>query len=303
MAAGALGNKDPDPKCLSGIAEVNARCNHIIHFNGLSCFTYKMQILFVCLLAPLPFSASPVIQTHELARYNPSPSRLSLFWRYNNFDFLVQSSVCCAKECGKCGGPDCGHLPGGSRNCCVGVIERSKVSCDNQGPPCVIAPEPPSPTICGNYPEPWSSTQPNVLIVGDSISMAVPSTYDCCMCCDAFKCASSVTLYTVKLTKVHYSRQYNSPGGYGANVKSLLQAKNITVQHNGGWGKGGQASNTVKGLECTNASTPGYWLNFTGQIDIIHFNLWVMQSKLLSFALLENLIFIFRPLRVLYSTR
>lgn len=37
-------------------------------------------------------------------------------------------------------------------------------------------------------------------------------------------------------------------------------------------GTGGQASNTVKGLNCTAASTQGNWLNFTGVYDVIHFN-------------------------------
>jgi hypothetical protein len=100
------------------------------------------------------------------------------------------------------------------------------------------SPAPPPATACGDYPEPLSTTQPNVLLIGDSISMAVPST----------------------------------PGGYGINARTLLAAQNVTVQHNGGWGKGGQASNTVKGLECTNISTAGNWLNFTGTFDVIHFN-------------------------------
>jgi hypothetical protein len=104
--------------------------------------------------------------------------------------------------------------------------------------------------------------RPNVLLIGDSISMPVPFT----------------------------------PGGYGVNARQLLTEAGMQVWHNGGWGsvralhfrlshsfshtnlkspcaeQGGQASNTVKGLECTNASTPGNWLNVSGKYDVIHFN-------------------------------
>jgi len=54
----------------------------------------------------------------------------------------------------------------------------------------------------------------------------------------------------------------------------MLMNKSINVWHSGGWDLGGQASNTVKGLLCTNTSTPGNWLNVTGgkQYDVVHFN-------------------------------
>lgn len=74
-----------------------------------------------------------------------------------------------------------------------------------------------------------------VLIVGDSISMAVPYT----------------------------------PGGYGINVQQLLEPLDIAVQHAGGWYAGGQCSNTVKGLLCT---APDAYLNFTGTFDVVHMN-------------------------------
>ena len=59
-----------------------------------------------------------------------------------------------------------------------------------------------------------------------------------------------------------------SPGGYGMDVHTLLTQKGINVWHNGGWGKGGQASNTVKGLLCTKPTTAGQWLNFSGTADV-----------------------------------
>jgi hypothetical protein len=97
---------------------------------------------------------------------------------------------------------------------------------------------PGSTTACGDYTQPLSTTMPNVLLIGDSISMPIGP----------------------------------SPGGYGQYAKDMLANHSIVAQHNGGWGKGGQASNTVKGLLCTNSSTQGNWLNFTGKFDLIHFN-------------------------------
>jgi len=103
---------------------------------------------------------------------------------------------------------------------------------------CAMIDATPPPTECGDYPAPLSSTQPNVLFIGDSISMSVPYT----------------------------------PGGYGVNVREGLAARNINSWHSGGLESGGQASNTLKGLWCTNPAAPGNWLNFTGTYDVIHFN-------------------------------
>lgn len=110
-------------------------------------------------------------------------------------------------------------------------------SCNNYGPPCVIHPARP-PTTCGDYPGPLLGDRPNVLMIGDSISMPVPFT----------------------------------PGGYGANARALLQKRSINSWHAGGWESGGQASNTVKGLACTNTTVAGNYLNFSGTYDVIHFN-------------------------------
>jgi hypothetical protein len=90
---------------------------------------------------------------------------------------------------------------------------------------------------CGNKTLPLSSTLPNVMVIGDSISMAVPYT----------------------------------PGGYGIEIQEALQGV-AYVQHSGGWFAGGQASNTPNQLACTNASTPGNWLEFTGTFDVITYN-------------------------------
>lgn len=152
---------------------------------------------------------------------------------------ILQGTTCCEHSCGSCGGPDCGSLPGGSAGCCTRAIEEANQSCDKTDPPCVLSP-PPVPTTCGHYPEPLTTDRPNVLLIGDSISMPVPY----------------------------------SPGGYGANARELLENRSVNVWHNGGWDAGGQASNTVKGLLCTNASTPGNWLNITEgmKYDVVHFN-------------------------------
>eukprot|EP01052_Picozoa_sp_SAG31_P008530 SAG31_NODE_433_length_15750_cov_6.132579_7_plen_270_part_00 len=101
------------------------------------------------------------------------------------------------------------------------------------------------PIDCGDPPLPLSLSARNVMLVGDSISMVTPGA---------------------------------SPGGYGRQARTLLTNKTFTngvainVFHNGGWGNGGQAASTIKGIVCTSAQTPGNWLSFNGTLDAIHFN-------------------------------
>jgi hypothetical protein len=88
---------------------------------------------------------------------------------------------------------------------------------------------------CGDATNATDPTRPNVLLLGDSISMVFL--------------------------------------GYGENASTLFKKLDVAVQHNGGWSYGGQAANTVKGLHCTDPSTPGNWLNHSGpDFDVIHFN-------------------------------
>jgi hypothetical protein len=93
---------------------------------------------------------------------------------------------------------------------------------------------------CGDYPELLSDVMPNVLMIGDSISMD--------LCGDG------------------------SYGGYGGSARHRLLERSIASWHNGGWDIGGQASNSAKGLLCTDPTTPRNWLNFTGTYDVITFN-------------------------------
>lgn len=96
-----------------------------------------------------------------------------------------------------------------------------------------------SDSACGNASSPLSPTKPNVLLLGDSISMVPPYT----------------------------------PGGYGSALHELLSAAGIESQHAGGWFGGGQCSNTVKGLLCTTSTTPNNYLNVTGgKFDLCHAN-------------------------------
>lgn len=93
---------------------------------------------------------------------------------------------------------------------------------------------------CGNATISPKAGFRNVLLIGDSISMAPPYT----------------------------------PGGYGAVARQILESRSppIYVQHAGGWYGGGQASNTVKGLYCTSAASPNNYLNVSGRFDVVHFN-------------------------------
>ena len=54
--------------------------------------------------------------------------------------------LCCARECGRCGGHGCGKLPGGSADCCAGPIQAAGKHCDEHGPPCLLTPTPVPPT-------------------------------------------------------------------------------------------------------------------------------------------------------------
>ena len=38
-------------------------------------------------------------------------------------------TVCCARECGSCGGSECGKRPGGHASCCTNAIEAAGVAC------------------------------------------------------------------------------------------------------------------------------------------------------------------------------
>jgi len=73
-------------------------------------------------------------------------------------------------------------------------------------------------TDCGDAPQPLSTTLKNVLLVGDSISMPML--------------------------------------GYGNDTRDMMDGL-AAVQHNGGWGTGGQAGPTTKALECMDKWTGG----------------------------------------------
>ena len=47
--------------------------------------------------------------------------------------------ICCHSTCGGCGGRACNRMPGGERNCCQSVIQKSGRVCGKYPPPCVKA--------------------------------------------------------------------------------------------------------------------------------------------------------------------
>ena len=50
-----------------------------------------------------------------------------------------EKTVCCAKECGSCGGVGCGSRPGGPMSCCVSEIPESEIcNTGDQYAPCTI---------------------------------------------------------------------------------------------------------------------------------------------------------------------
>jgi hypothetical protein len=52
---------------------------------------------------------------------------------------LRQGAICCARRCGKCGGPGCNEQPGGAADCCAGTIQTANLSCTDHVAPCMVA--------------------------------------------------------------------------------------------------------------------------------------------------------------------
>lgn len=52
-------------------------------------------------------------------------------------DRICNRGICCPIQCGRCGGIDCQHLPGGKENCCTNIIRKAKRFCFPNRPPCV----------------------------------------------------------------------------------------------------------------------------------------------------------------------
>ena len=50
------------------------------------------------------------------------------------------TTICCAKSCGRCGGTGCENLPGGPDSCCAGQIKKNGKSCATSDPPCNTVP-------------------------------------------------------------------------------------------------------------------------------------------------------------------
>lgn len=64
-----------------------------------------------------------------------------------DFDGITyDGNICCAEQCGECGGNGCKNRPGGKNECCVQRIVEANVSCDEAGSaPCVLTMMSPTP--------------------------------------------------------------------------------------------------------------------------------------------------------------
>eukprot|EP00904_Undaria_pinnatifida_P005826 jgi/Undpi1/2373/HiC_scaffold_13.g05756.m3 len=57
----------------------------------------------------------------------------------NGLEGVQQNDICCAAECGTCGGVGCSQRPGGQDLCCTTLIEISGMRCsDTKAAPCII---------------------------------------------------------------------------------------------------------------------------------------------------------------------
>ena len=52
---------------------------------------------------------------------------------------IIKDNICCALECGTCGGVGCAARPGGASSCCGSQIEIRRISCNDRVAPCNIA--------------------------------------------------------------------------------------------------------------------------------------------------------------------
>jgi hypothetical protein len=105
--------------------------------------------------------------------------------------------------------------------------------------------------------------QPNVLIIGDSISMTPPyyttggygGALEVCFDC-MFSCLFERESWT-------HSSARSSSCCYRYLSQALLAASGIYAQHAsaGGEYSGGQAFSTLRGLNCTDAAVPGTYFN------------------------------------------
>lgn len=91
-------------------------------------------------------------------------------------DGLPNGTVCCARECGRCGGEGCGGLPGGADSCCSSAISKQHKSCDTNPAPCVM-----------DKPAPGSNCtlQSGVLYVGNDVARGLNTSTvaACCALC------------------------------------------------------------------------------------------------------------------------
>ena len=110
---------------------------------------------------------------------------------------------------------------------------------------------------CGPPPAPLNSSVPNVLLIGDSISMGTGN--------DTYPDGGFIPL------------------GYGWDVQASLEPVGLAqVQHNGGWYLAGQAGASKHGIECID-----HWLG-SGGWDVVHVNFGLHDIDASEFVPSEN---------------
>ena len=117
---------------------------------------------------------------------------------------IIAKNNCCAKQCGRCGGPGCGALPGGADECCGGSIASSGLHCDAYDPPCILTPSPsPAP--------PASGSATLTLEAATPIARVAPEF-------------ASFTLDSSGVYGTDLSGKNEGSGGYGATLDVLTRA-------------------------------------------------------------------------------
>lgn len=110
----------PNQYPLSAPCKGGVRCSpKCKQCTGKGCSNFELE--------GLPCCSSSVGAEGKYCRLDQGPpcicTHKQVMGKYCNKD------VCCAQECGGCGGTNCGRLPGGKKKCCVSSIMDSKVYC------------------------------------------------------------------------------------------------------------------------------------------------------------------------------
>eukprot|EP00756_Hemistasia_phaeocysticola_P031180 Hpha_TRINITY_DN16336_c0_g2::TRINITY_DN16336_c0_g2_i1::g.60671::m.60671 len=120
---------------------------------------------------------------------------------------ILNNGVCCAASCGRCGGTNCGNLPGGASNCCSGSIKSANNSCYTHNAPCLIGGKDDYPIIVHAV---WDKVLQQTRILAVSKSLGVDSSQSVHLC-GSFGNTPTATYILIQAPSYH--------AAYGDNLR------------------------------------------------------------------------------------